>query len=42
MSTLITATVAFISGFTLAAILATGKRVTPPPWDDGSSYGGTE
>ena len=40
--TLIIATVAFIGGFTLAAILATGRKPTPAPLDDDASYGGTE
>lgn len=40
--TLIIAVAAFVGGFTLAAVLATGKRVTPAPWDDDASYGGTE
>ena len=38
--TLIIAFVAFMGGFTLACILATGRRV--PPDQDDMSYGGTD
>lgn len=38
--TVVVAFVAFMGGFTLAAILATGRRTTPEPGD--MSYGGTD